>query len=152
FPSARRRRCPCPTSTTIHTPRRRAPPPQPARTSCTPPTACAASYQRSMVGRYMLRTGVVLVLTALVACAGSAAASEPEVFGLGSEESAVAGASAARVHDFSAGYYDPAGLVLARRAEASVGVVGFGAQLPLPDGRTFHMSDRVGVLVGAATP
>jgi long-chain fatty acid transport protein len=99
----------------------------------------------------MLRTGVVLVLTALVV-AGSARASEPEVFGLGSEEAAVAGASAARVHDFSAGYYDPAGLVLARRAEASVGVVGFGAQLSLPEGRTFHMSDRVGILVGAATP
>ena len=54
----------------------------------------------------MLRTGVMLALTALTA--SSAAASEPEVFGLGSEESAVAGASAARAHDFSAAYYDPA--------------------------------------------
>ena len=97
----------------------------------------------------MLRTGVVLALTVLVAA--SATASEPEVFGLGSEESAVAGASAARVHDFSAGYYDPAGLTLARRPEASFGVVGFGSRLPLPDGRDFHMSDRVGILVGAAT-
>jgi long-subunit fatty acid transport protein len=99
----------------------------------------------------MLRTGVMLALTALIAVRG-AAASEPEVFGLGSEESAVAGASAARVHDFSAGYYDPAGLVLARRSEASFGVVGFGSSLPLPDGSRFHMSDRVGILVGAATP
>jgi long-subunit fatty acid transport protein len=99
----------------------------------------------------MLRTGVMLGLTALV-IARPAAASEPEVFGLGSEESAVAGASAARVHDFSAGYYDPAGLTLARRPEASVGVIGFGSRLPLPDGRNFHMTDRVGILVGAATP
>jgi long-subunit fatty acid transport protein len=98
----------------------------------------------------MLRTGVMLALTALTA--SSAAASEPEVFGLGSEESAVAGASAARAHDFSAAYYDPAGLTLARHPEASFGVVGFGSALPLPDGRKFHMSDRVGLLVGAATP
>ena len=96
----------------------------------------------------MLRTGVMLALTALIA-APRASASEPEVFGLGSEESAVAGASAARVHDFSAGYYNPAGLTLARRAEASFGVIGFGSALPLPDGRTFHMSNRVGILVGA---
>jgi long-subunit fatty acid transport protein len=93
----------------------------------------------------------MLALTAL-AVAGRAGASEPELFGLGSEESAVAGASAARVHDFSAGYYDPAGLTLARRSEASVGVVGFGSRLPLPSGGSFHMSDRVGILIGAATP
>src|SRR5262249_57277750 len=53
---------------------------------------------------------------------------------------------------FAAGYYDPAGLTLARRPEASFGVVGFGSQLPLPDGRSFHMTDRAGILVGAATP
>ena len=99
----------------------------------------------------MLRTGVMLGLTALIAV-GPAAASEPEVFGLGSEESAVAGASAARVHDFSAGYYDPAGLTGAHRPEASFGVIGFGSRLPLPGGGNFHMSDRVGLLVGAATP
>lgn len=103
----------------------------------------------------MLRTGVAVALTALVVAAqleGSAAASEPELFGLGSEEAAVAGASAARVHDFSAGYYDPAGLVLARRPEASFGLVGFGSSLPLPDGSRFHMSDRLGIVLGAATP
>ncbi len=98
----------------------------------------------------MLRAAIALALTALIA--GGAAASEADLFGLGSEESALAGASAARVHDFSAGFYDPAGLTLARRPEASFGVVGFGSALPLPGGRTFHMSDRVGILVGAATP
>ena len=102
----------------------------------------------------MRMTGVAFALTALTLAVGAtgAAASEPEVFGLGSEESAVAGASSARVHDFSAGYYDPAGLTLAHRAEASFGVVGFGSALPLPGGGTFHMHDRVGILVGAATP
>ena len=98
----------------------------------------------------MLRLGVALALVG--ALAGQAEASVADVFGLGSEESAVAGASAARVHDFSAAYYDPAGLTLAARPEGSVGLLGFGARLPLPDGRTFHMTDRVGILVGAATP
>lgn len=98
----------------------------------------------------MLRVGVVLALVG--ALAGPARASVADVFGLGSEESAVAGASAARVHDFSAAYYDPAGLTLALRPEGSIGLVGFGANLPLPDGRSFHMTDHVGVLVGAATP
>jgi long-chain fatty acid transport protein len=102
----------------------------------------------------MRMRGPALALTALILAASAirAAASEPEVFGLGSEESAVAGASAAHVHDFSAGYYDPAGLVLAHRPEASFGVVGFGSALPLPGGGTFHMHDRVGLLVGAAAP
>lgn len=98
----------------------------------------------------MLRAGVALALVGVLA--GPAEASVADVFGLGSEESAVAGASAARVHDFSAAYYDPAGLTLAARPEGSVGLVGFGARLPLPDGRTFHMTDRVGILVGAAAP
>jgi hypothetical protein len=81
-----------------------------------------------------------------------AEASVADVLGLGSEESAVAGASAARVHDFSAAYYDPAGLTLAHRPEATIGLVGFGSQLPLPGGGHFHMTDRLGILVGAATP
>lgn len=94
----------------------------------------------------------VVLAAALLAAGGRAEASIADVLGLGSEESAVAGASAARVHDFSAGYYDPAGLTLARRPEAMIGVVGFGSKLPLPGGGDFHMTDRVGILVGAATP
>lgn len=98
----------------------------------------------------MLRVGVALALVGALAV--PARASVGDVFGLGSEESAVAGASAARVHDFSAGYYDPAGLTLARRPEGSLGVLVFGSRLPLPGGGNFHMSDNVGVLIGAATP
>src|SRR5262245_41759135 len=109
------------------------------------PAACAARYQRSTLARYMLRTRVV-VGVAVALAATTARASTADVFGLGSEESAVAGASAARVHDFSAAHYDPAGLTLATRAEGTVGVIGFGASLPLPDGRTFRMTDRVGIL------
>ena len=62
------------------------------------------------------------VRAAIVVCllAGAARASTPDVFGLGSEESAVCGASAARVHDFSAGYYDPAGLTLVEKPEVSI--------------------------------
>jgi long-subunit fatty acid transport protein len=95
-------------------------------------------------------------LSALVVCAGGAAsASVPDVFGLGSEESAVAGASAARVHDFSAGHYDPAGLTLLDGPEASLGVLGFGSALTVQKGaslKTQPIGDPVGILVGAATP
>jgi long-chain fatty acid transport protein len=82
----------------------------------------------------------------------SAHASTPDVFGLGSGESAVSGASAARVHDFSAGYYDPAGLTLVEKPEVSLGVVGFGSQLSLGSGKRQSISDPVAVLVGGAAP
>ncbi len=86
---------------------------------------------------------------------GAAWGSAADVFGLGSEESGVGGASAARVHDFSAGFYDPAGLTEIRGPEGSVGVLGFGARLTVKDENgTSHqgMTDPVGILVGAATP
>lgn len=84
--------------------------------------------------------------------AGAARASTPDVFGLGSEESAVCGASAARVHDFSAGHYDPAGLTLVEKPEVSIGVVGFDSTLSLPGGKTQSIADPYAVLVGAAAP
>src|SRR5205809_740608 len=95
------------------------------------------------------------VVLGLLAVQATAWASTADVFGLGSEEAAVCGASAARVHDFSAGYYDPAGLTQVLRPEASFGVLGFGSQLGFRDGAGSHeapMSDPVGILIGAATP
>jgi long-chain fatty acid transport protein len=50
-----------------------------------------------------------------------AAAHAPDTFGLGSRSSALAGAVSADAVDFSANYYNPAGLVLARRLELSLG-------------------------------
>ena len=95
---------------------------------------------------------------ALVGCAllsaREARASVPDVFGLGSEESAVAGASVARVHDFSSVHYNPAGLTLARRPEVSLGLGGFISFLHI-DGstrRTQPLTDPLLVSIGAATP
>jgi long-subunit fatty acid transport protein len=87
--------------------------------------------------------------------AAGAQASEADVFGLGSEESAVAGASAARVHDFSAVYYDPAALTEVRGAEGTVGAVGFGARLRVHDAGGTQVQgivDPWGILIGSAAP
>ena len=87
--------------------------------------------------------------------AGAARASAPDVFGLGAEESSVAGASAARVHDFSAGHYNPAGLTLTHHAEVSFGFYGFGSKLAIrtpTDERTYGMTDPMGILVGGVAP
>ena len=97
-----------------------------------------------------------LIFLAALACAGSPArASVPDVFGLGSAESAVCGASAARVHDFSAGFYNPAGLVGVTAPEATIGLVGFGSQLSIETPaarRTAGIADPIGIVVGGAAP
>ncbi len=106
----------------------------------------------------MLRSLAVrrLCLIAALACATSSArASVPDVFGLGSAESAVCGASVARVHDFSAGFYNPAGLTGVAAPEATIGVVGFGSQLQIATPaarRTVAIADPVGIVVGGAAP
>jgi hypothetical protein len=91
-----------------------------------------------------------------LACAPSVArAGIPDVFGLGSEESALAGASSARVHDFSAGFYNPGGLALLKSAEVSIGFVGFGSALKIRQPgfeRTAEITNPTGVVIGAATP
>ncbi len=61
-----------------------------------------------------------------LACAGALAAGEAsanpvDAFGLGSRQTAMGGAVAADVRDFSAGYYNPAGLALAHGLEFSLG-------------------------------
>jgi long-subunit fatty acid transport protein len=105
----------------------------------------------------MRRLGAIAfaILFVLAALATRAGASPADAFGLGSEESGVGGASAARVHDFSAGYYNPAGLASLARPEASLGVLGFGSQLRVDTpgySRTVPIADPIGVLVGGAAP
>jgi long-chain fatty acid transport protein len=105
-----------------------------------------------MAVRRALLVGLTL---ALALRARPAAASAADVFGLGSAETGVAGASAARVRDFSAGYYDPAALVGVRAPEASFGLLGFGSSLRVRASDGEHgapMTDPVGILIGAATP
>jgi long-subunit fatty acid transport protein len=94
-----------------------------------------------------------LLLPTLVCLIGSGAqASEADVFGLGSEESGVCGASAARVHDFSATFYDPAALTEVRGNEGSVGAVGFGARLDISGMQPKGIVDPWGIIIGAASP
>jgi len=94
---------------------------------------------------------VRLALLLIIGSAGLAHGSAADLFGLSAEESAVAGASTARVHDFSAGYYNPAALVRVGRAEASFGLLGYGSQLTA-NGAVHPISDPLGVVLGAAAP
>jgi hypothetical protein len=97
----------------------------------------------------------ILLGCALAARPGPAASSNPDTFGLGATESAVAGASAARVRDFSALHYDPAALTLIERPEVSLGI---GGTISFLEARRPRGSDGVGLAdpfglhLGAATP
>ncbi len=62
----------------------------------------------------------VLALAA-ICVAGEARATPADAFGMGSRGTAMGGAQAADVADFSANYYNPAGLALAQGVELSLG-------------------------------
>ncbi|HEY7955982.1 MAG TPA: hypothetical protein VII38_11850 [Polyangia bacterium] len=105
-------------------------------------------------GRVAVARSIAVAL-ALLLFSAPARAAIPDVFGLGSEESALAGATAARVRDFTAGYWNPAGLALVAHPEASLGVLGFGSQLQIRrpgDTRIAPIADPFAILVGGAAP
>ena len=95
--------------------------------------------------------GATAAAFAIVSIASVARASIPDVFGLGAEESGVGGASAARVHDASAGHYDPAGLTDLPRPTFSIGVVGFGSSLAAGS-HPQAIADPFAIELGAAAP
>ena len=70
-----------------------------------------------------MRAPSLVLLGCAFACslAPPARANPLDAFGFGSRETAMAGANAADVQDFSANYYNPAGLALARRIELTLG-------------------------------
>lgn len=74
----------------------------------------------------------------LLAVAGSsvARANPADTFGLGSRSSALAGAVAADVRDFSANYYNASGLALAERTQLSLGVQSVAPDLTLDGDRS----------------
>ena len=97
-----------------------------------------------------MRTAVALGLAALVV-ALPASAHEPDSYGLGSRASAMGGAVAGDVRDFSAGYYNPAGLVAARGTELSLGYVAAQNHLAL-DGQSSGVPSVHGLVGGLVAP
>src|SRR5438105_2944188 len=75
---------------------------------------------------------VVLIFFLGSLLGGFAEASTPDVFGLGSESTALAGAVTARATDFSAAYYNPAGLALGGDLRtAAFGFAGYASRLKI---------------------
>ncbi len=91
-------------------------------------------------------TRLALVLAALALPPGSANANPADAFGLGSRGTAMGGAVAADVSDFSANYYNPAGLARATNLELSIGYM--RADHFLYTNGTDNMVDPVKGLVG----
>jgi long-chain fatty acid transport protein len=71
-----------------------------------------------------------LAIAALLA-SGRANANPLDAFGFGSRATSMGSAGAADVQDFSANYYNPAGLALARRMEISVGYMNVSQSLQI---------------------
>jgi long-chain fatty acid transport protein len=84
--------------------------------------------------------------------ASSRAAANPlDPFGFGSRATAMGGAAAADVHDFSANYYNPAGLALARGVEISVGYVNVDQSLRI-NGRDSGVDPVRALVAGVVAP
>lgn len=91
----------------------------------------------------------------VVLTAGRVYASGAEVFGLGATEAAVAGASAARVADFSSGFYNPAGLAQATRLEVTAGLQISGSLLRIQQReleRGYALPERLALQIGLVAP
>jgi long-chain fatty acid transport protein len=90
-------------------------------------------------------------LLALALCA-PARASTPDVFGFGSESTSLAGAVTACASDFSAAFYNPAGLALAGAARTvAFGVTGYTSELSIRGARQ-SISDPLGFELGVRAP
>ncbi|MGO9715020.1 MAG: hypothetical protein ACLQBL_39605, partial [Polyangiaceae bacterium] len=72
-------------------------------------------------------------------------------FGFGSRATAMGGATAADTQDFSANYYNPAGLALARRMEISVGYVNVDQNLYI-NGLSSGVDPIRGIVAGIVAP
>ncbi|NMC71346.1 MAG: hypothetical protein GYA57_14945 [Myxococcales bacterium] len=93
----------------------------------------------------------VVILPALLLAAAPAAASTPDLFGLGSPAAAAAGAVAATAGDFSACFHDPAGLAAADRASLHLGWSAVDARLRAGD-RNVDLEHAGGFVFGFDLP
>jgi long-chain fatty acid transport protein len=91
-----------------------------------------------------------LVCTLLLV-AGSALASEPEMFGMGTRSGGLAGMGAADSEGWEATYLNPAGVVGPKRRRLTVGYVGARYHLSL-DGAPRDVQSTDGILIGADLP
>ena len=82
---------------------------------------------------------------------GEARANPLDAFGFGSRETAMGGAVAADVSDFSAGYYNPAGLAKARGFELSIGYFRADHFLSM-NGMNSGVDPVKGIVGGAVVP
>jgi long-chain fatty acid transport protein len=87
----------------------------------------------------------------LLLVAAPARANPVEVFGFGSRQAGLGGAVSARVDDFSAVYYNPAGLAASGRKRVSFGFLGAASHLAIND-RGYDLSEPFGFTVGATAP
>jgi long-chain fatty acid transport protein len=92
-----------------------------------------------------------LVLITVLSVARVASASPVDVFGFGSRQAGMGGAVAATVDDFSAGYYDPAGLAFGHGKRVSFGFLGARSHLHVNDD-AYPITEPLGLVFGASTP
>ena len=83
--------------------------------------------------------------------AGEASGNPVDTFGLGSRSTAMAGAVAADVDDFSANYYNPAGLVSAKSLRIDLGYVRGDAHLSM-NGKDNHVDAVRALVFGLVAP
>lgn len=86
-----------------------------------------------------------------LALAGPVAASPTDTFGLGSRSTAMAGAVSADVRDFSANYYNPSGLALARGLDLTAGYMYAAHQLEM-NGADSEVDPVRGIVGGLVVP
>jgi len=91
------------------------------------------------------------VLAALLGAAGPALASVPDHYGFSSRSAAMAGAVTGDAADFSAGYYNPAGLAEAPGVELSVGYMHHVQRLQV-NGLDNDVDDVHGLQAGVVAP
>lgn len=86
-----------------------------------------------------------------IAASGAAYANPLDTFGIGSRESAMAGAMVGDTHSFAANYYNPAGLVSAPGTELAVGYFHTSQQLET-NGRDNAVDPVKGIVGGLVAP
>jgi long-chain fatty acid transport protein len=98
-----------------------------------------------------MRRALALSAALVALTPASVRANEPDAYGLGSRSSAMAGAVGADAVDFSAGYYNPAGLAEAPGPEIAIGYVYAANRLAI-DGRDTNVDPVHGLVGGVVLP